>query len=861
MTNERNASEGNAPGPAPAAEDLRGLHLDRKLALARLALLWERLWPALWPAVGLGGVFIALALFDVLPYLPAWVHGAVLAAFVAAIAYASWQAAKALALPGRARARRRIEHASGLAHRPLSMLRDALATGGNDPETRALWKLHRLRTIARIRGLRVGLPAPGLARRDPWALRGALLVVLAIAVTIAWGDGLNRIARALAPGVGGAVKGPAVVDLWITPPAYTGVAPIFLSAGKDDGGGPGNLNLVAAGAPSPGTRAPSGGPIAIPEGSTVLVQLSGGWGTPRLAIGGENSEFSPVAEGTYKATVTVGLDDEADRLAIRQGIGEVASWPIRIVPDRGPTVRFAEEPGQSGRGAVRIEVEGEDDYGLAEARLFLRRARVNVGGDSADADAEAALERFNAPHTLNLPLPGRGAKAVKETSYHDLTAHPWAGMEVFLQIVARDGAGQPGVSDPVAITLPERYFRHPVARSLVLLRKRLMFDPESREDVVDDLVNLSTIPGSFNHDTVAYLAIRTAAHRLGSVPGLAVLGEVQNLLWDTALRLEDGALSLAERRLREIQKQLMEALNKNAGNAEIQKLMRELEQAMAEFLREMMKGLENLPQTAQPLDPNMQYLSPQDLQRLLDRARELAMTGNLDAARQMLSMLRELLENLRSGRFAMNQGRQGDSKAWDMLRELQEMMKRQQELMDETFRQSQEGMRDGQPPTGEGADRQGDLRQQLQDMLRRFGEMLGQFPRSLGDAELAMREALEALRKGQPGDAVGPQGRALEEMQRGAGEMLQQLMRQYGQGRGRGPGRGRAQQGRMPMTHDPLGRPLPNAGTSASDDVEIPDESETQRAREILEELRRRAGELGRPPIEMDYIERLLRRF
>jgi hypothetical protein len=65
----------------------------------------------------------------------------------------------------------------------------------------------------------------------------------------------------------------------------------------------------------------------------------------------------------------------------------------------------------------------------------------------------------------------------------------------------------------------------------------------------------------------------------------------------------------------------------------------------------------------------------------------------------------------------------------------------------------------------------------------------------------------------------------------------------------------------MPMTHDPLGRPLPNAGTSASDDVEIPDESETQRAREILEELRRRAGELGRPPIEMDYIERLLRRF
>jgi hypothetical protein len=34
-----------------------------------------------------------------------------------------------------------------------------------------------------------------------------------------------------------------------------------------------------------------------------------------------------------------------------------------------------------------------------------------------------------------------------------------------------------------------------------------------------------------------------------------------------------------------------------------------------------------------------------------------------------------------------------------------------------------------------------------------------------------------------------------------------------------------------------------------------------QRAREILEELRRRLGEATRPPGELDYLERLLRRF
>jgi hypothetical protein len=43
--------------------------------------------------------------------------------------------------------------------------------------------------------------------------------------------------------------------------------------------------------------------------------------------------------------------------------------------------------------------------------------------------------------------------------------------------------------------------------------------------------------------------------------------------------------------------------------------------------------------------------------------------------------------------------------------------------------------------------------------------------------------------------------------------------------------------------------------------VKVPDESDIQRAREILEELRRRLGERGRPPPELDYIERLIERF
>lgn len=854
--------------------DLAALHLGRKLWLARLALLWEHAWPALWPALGIGGAFAALALFDVLPGLPAWLHGLILAAFAGAFGYALWRAGRALRLPGESPARRRIETVSGYVHRPLTLARDDIAGGRDDPETRALWALHRRRVLERIRALRVGLPAPGLARRDPWAVRGALLVVLVVGLVVAWGDGYNRLARALAPGVGGALKGPAVVDVWITPPAYTGLPPIFLStgtAGKGPGPAPRTVNAGGTQAGAPQAHRPALGgdaraeaPVAIPEGSTILVQLSGGWGTPRLALGALGAEFESVADGTWKASAAVGLDPRAERLTIRQGTTQVAGWPVRIVPDRVPTIRFADVPAPGNRGAMRVTVEGEDDYGFAEAQLFVSRPRAAFDlPPGASEEEAAALARFNAPEVIGLSLPGN-ARTLNETSYHDLTASPWAGTEVTMQVLAHDGAGQPAATEAVSVILPERYFRHPVARALVMLRKKLMLEPSARADIVDELFNLSTIPGSFNHDSVVFLAIQTSAHRLRDNPGIAVVDEVQKLMWETALRIEDGQLSLAEQRMRELQKKLMEALN-NKDAAEIEKLMRELEQAMAEFLKELMQGMENMPDMARPFDPNTQSLSPQDLQRMLDRARELAMTGNMDAARQMLSMLRELLENLREGRMAEGQNRQ-NQEAWNMLRELQDMMKRQQELMDDTFRESQPGMREGEqrPSPEDLARRQEQLQRDLQDMLRRFGEMQGELPKSLGDAELAMREALRELERRRPGDAVPPQGRALEEMQRGAGEMAQQLMQQYGQGRGRGPGQGRAGRmmpGGVPMAVDPLGRPLPNAGQSSSEDVVIPDESDTQRAREILEELRRRAGELGRPPVEMDYIERLLRRF
>jgi len=87
---------------------------------------------------------------------------------------------------------------------------------------------------------------------------------------------------------------------------------------------------------------------------------------------------------------------------------------------------------------------------------------------------------------------------------------------------------------------------------------------------------------------------------------------------------------------------------------------------------------------------------------------------------------------------------------------------------------------------------------------------------------------------------------------------MAQAMQQNGMGPGFGqPGRnGRA---RAQQDTDPLGRPM--RGREYGDDVtvKVPGEIDAQRARRILEELRRRFGESTRPQLELDYIERLLK--
>jgi uncharacterized protein (TIGR02302 family) len=812
-----------------------------RVGLARAALLWERLWLALWPLLTTAGLFAAVVLLDLLPALPGWLHFLLLAGFVAALGATSALLVRRLAMPGTAEARHRLERDSGLDHRPLSSLDDRLATPTEDAGAKLLWRAHRQRLKAHLERLRVKLPRPGVAAADPIALRAIVVLALVVGVSVGHADWSRRLMAALTPQFGAvAAETPASLDLWINPPDYTALPPIYL---MQSGAQTGSQAPASADAPAAA--------VTVPAGSTLLAQVTGGSGAPVLRVGQDEHDdrtFDPAGEGSYRIETKL---TDGDRVAVLQDGEELSAWPLELIPDEPPDIELTSAPARTQRGVLRLDYEASDDYGVVSITAIIQRI------DKPDLD----------PLEIDLLLPGGDRRHVAHSSYHDLTAHPWAGLHVDLRLAAEDAIGQRDLSYPVRLVLPERIFNHPVARALVELRKQLSIDPDARLPVIRSLTDIYSRPQHFYNDLTVALAIRLAERRLIYDPTDAAVSQVQELLWDTALHIEEGEVAVAERDLREIQEELMRALESGASDEEIARLMEQLQQTLDRYLEALTKQLmEQMARGAEPqqLPPNAQLLGGDELRDMIDRARELAQSGARDAARELLSQLREMLENMQAG--LMNQQMADNERgAWQMMEQLDSMMRRQQELLDRSYQRSQMG----EPQSGEelaqrfqdnlaDAGQQENLRRDLGRTMRELADMLNGMPRPLGRAEQAMRDARDALEQGQASQAVDPQTRAVDQLQQGMQSMAEQVLEQMRNTAQRGSGRTGVQPG---QGRDPLGRRWGSGNREAIEGVQIPDQMDIQRAREILRELRDRRGDRTRPSDELQYIDRLLHRF
>jgi uncharacterized protein (TIGR02302 family) len=831
--------------------------LGRKVGLAWAALAWEALWPRLMPFAAFILLFVAAAHFDLFAGLDPWIHTGVLAALAAAVLGAGWWQFRRFRWPVREAAIRRLEIDSEVAHRPLVAVQDQLAAGESDPMASALWQAHRRREAERLAALRNKPAHPGVARIDVWALRLVPVLALIVALVFAGGWRSDRMAAALTPAF--PPPPPVVANLWIAPPEYTGLPPIYLDMADRD-------KLL---------RVPVGSKLA------GFVDDVRGRHPPKLVIGDKPTEFKTVGQGKYQIEQTIASGNSI-RLDARGD--EQARWRLHVIPDLPPTIEFA-RPISVDKWSTKVEYIAGDDFGIKNVQLQIRLDGSVLGADMLTDNDEPEVMR------IDLPV-GGSPKKVGDSFVRDLTSSPWAGLKVRVMLFATDALGQKGRSSVESFLLPERVFNDPTARALIILRKQLTRDPRAlRLDVADGMRMIQRRPESYRNDPIVQLGLQLGAARLEQSGDKPVIVDTQKLLWDMALRLEEGSQTDAQRQLEQARQNLRDAIQRHAGDEEIERLIQQLYDSMARWQKELADRMKDpaerkrMMEEAEKIDPN-NVITGDDLQRMLDKIREMAKNGQREEAKRLLDELRQMMQNAtpmlanpnQQNRPGQQQGQQGqgNQQGREMMNQLDRLSRRQNQLLGESERegrQQQQGQRGQQGPRGQFGQGQQDrgqqwgdqqgrdqqtLRNQLGDYMRRLDEHGMPMPESLGRAERSMREAEEALRRGDPRDAARSQRRALDNLQKGMGDLAEQL-------RQRGPGNGqdRAEiedREKRSEDRDPLGRSEGNYGDSVdAGQDKVPLELDRQRSREILDELRRRSGDMGRPKEELDYIDRLMK--
>lgn len=776
--------------------------------------------------------------------------------------------------PSREAALERLDRT--LPGRPIAAISDAQAIGAGDPASEAVWRAHVARMAVKAREAKAPQPDLKLSDRDPYALR--YIALLGLTVALLFGSFLRVASVAdMAPGNQVTAAGPSW-EGWVEPPLYTGLPSLYLNdISRDE--------------------------FEVPEGSRVTIRFYGEIGALSL-----NETVSTRIEDIPPATDPVQAFD-----VLQSGTVEIAGpggqgWSLIAVEDENPSIEFDGPITQGEGGRMEAPFVASDDYGVTSGTMTVTLDLGEVErryGLTIDPEARDPIE-------LDVPITISGNRTqFSETVVDDFSEHPWANLPVVATLFVQDSAEQEGMSAPQFATLPGRRFFDPLAKAIVEQRRDLLWNRANAPRVAQVLRAVSFQPeGIFRSETV-YLKLRFAVRRLETRISLGrltdeIVDETADVLWGLALEIEEGDLGDALERLRRAQDQLAEAIENGATDEEIAGLMQELREAMQDYMNQLARQQGEGQQQEMAEGQEMQEITGDQLQEMLDRLQELMEQGRMAEAQQLLDQLRQMMENMQ-----VAEGQQGgqQSAGEQAMEGLAETLREQQGLSDEAFRDLQEqynpnaqagessenegrsgvgegrgaehdqpgnrgeggqqgrggepGSQDQQQGAGEGslADRQQALRNELnrqQQNLPGAGTPQGDAAReSLGRAGEAMENAEDALREEDFAGALDSQSQAMEALREGMRELAEQMAEQQ-QGGQQGQQLGRNDPS---GSRDPLGREAGENGRIGTDEQLLQGDDVYRRARELLDEIRKRSGEQNRPTEELDYLKRLLERF
>ena len=861
---------------------LKSLVWPMRLTLAGL---WaERLARAFWPLWSLALVTLAALAFgvqDLGPLHYAQAAGAVLGLLaLALLALGLRRFRKPTAMD----ALDRLDAA--MPGRPIAALRDTQAIGTNDPASLAVWRAHQDRMAARAAGARPVQPDLKLSSRDRFSLRYVALTAFVMAALFGsfWKAGT---VAGLTPGAAVAMPGGPSWEAWTQPPAYTGKPSLYLNDITD-----------------PALELPTGTRLQIrlygPEGDLSVTQTIADLPKPEPAAApAPDAKATPAAvpnamKGVFDLTVTrsgnLSIDGQGGR-----------EWQITAIPDAAPTVEVSGDMTREADGRFKQSIKAADDYGVTAARVTITLDLAKVDRRHGLTVDPEAVE----PVVLDVPLPRKGKRTeLTATLVDDLSKHVFANLPVTMTFTVADAGGNEGSSAPYNVTLHGKRFFDPLAAALIEMRRDILWNRINAPRAVELLKAVTNRPEGFIRHDRAFLHLRVLMRGLEAQQAALTTEDRDKMaeeLWKIALMVEEGNLQDAFDRLQRAQDRLDEAIKNGASPEEIDQLMKEMQQALNDYMRELAEESQRNPDQQQSQMMQGQMMSGDQLQQMLDKLQQLMEEGKTAEAAELMEQLRQLMQNMQVVQGQQGQGQNGPGQKG--MQGLGETLRDQQDLSDDAFRdlqgvprpgdeqggdqqgnqqgdeQGQDGQQgdqlgqnDGQGQQGDGqggdegslSDRQRELRERLNQLqngdLPGDGTEQGEAGRNkLDEAGRAMEEAEDALREGDLGGALDRQAEAMEALRDGMqnfGDALAEEQRQNRDGQGGERDFGSAD----PNGTDPLGRRPGETARIGSDQNMVQDDPD-QRAQELLDEIRRRSGELTRPLEELDYLKRLLQMF
>lgn len=741
-------------------------HSARLVARARLRLIWERYAPTLASGFLAVGVFLLGAWLG----LWQWIGDPIrLIALLITLFFLSRSLyrAQSIPFPTKSDARRRVETDSGQSHRPLDVLDDRPALSAD------VWPSHQKAALQKAEHLKKAQSRPTLGPIDPAYLRVILPVLLIVVAISMAGFSFERLRKAVTPTWQPPIRSSAIsYEAWIDPPAYTGRPPLYFKDTTE---------------------------ISVPAGSEFVARISGtkNAARPRLQQGWRSRFLNPKRLGAKSFEVREIITDSA-KIEFRVGLSQQI-YTLNITDDTAPDVDIVEPPEADKRDRLVLAYSLKDDFGVEKLELEMALLTEEIAEDTAfDGQTVSA----------NIALPGSAQKDVERASAAlDLSKNRWAGEKVIGRLIATDGAGNVGVSEPAYFTIPDKIFVEPLAKAIAEQRGIVMagldksyaplpnpewtaahgvmneYRPHLTFDRAPAEIKRATLlieavtdfPSGFYEDPAVYMGLRYIRSSLRHADEIDMLQGIPEDLWNIAIRAEFGVLGTALEEMREAEEALREGIARRAAKREIDTLFDRYNLAVEAYTEELRrKALEEGNADEGGGGGGGGAMGNVDeIEELLKAIEEANAAGDTEGARIALTQLAELLENMQ---IQLSQGGGGEGggepSGGDMSEEMKENLEdladltgKQRDLQDET--EQAERNQENEGDDGNNDDRQEELS-----------------PEELVERQAELRDLLDKLEGAIPSQGESGQSGQGEESGEGSNE---------GQSGGEGAGQGQTE--------------------------------------------------------------------